>query len=91
MGPKLGAIDMMERVLLSILIGTRGIQKRRERALGGTWRMPPLWDKTRQMTNGGNGYDESVIFPGDGDIFTFMIESKSDEEFTLEWKIFGWK
>lgn len=26
-----------------------------------------------------------------GDIFTFMIESKSDEEFTLEWKIFGWK
>ncbi len=26
-----------------------------------------------------------------GDIFTFMIESKSDEEFTLEWKIYGWK
>ena len=67
MGPKLSAIDMMERVLLSILIGTRRIQKRGERALGGTWRMPPLQDKTRQMTNGGNGYDESVVFPGDGD------------------------
>ena len=26
-----------------------------------------------------------------GDMFTFMIESKSDDEFTLEWKIFGWK
>lgn len=26
-----------------------------------------------------------------GDIFTFMIESKSEEEFTLEWKIYGWK
>ena len=25
------------------------------------------------------------------DFFTFLIVSKSDEEFTLEWTIFGWK
>jgi|TARA_B100000287_G_scaffold148809_1_gene140525 hypothetical protein len=42
MGPKLSAIDMMEQVLLSILIGRRRIPKGREGALGGAWRMAPI-------------------------------------------------
>ena len=36
-----------------------------------------------------NCEEYSVLYGGD--IFSFMIESKSDEEFTLEWKIYGWK